>query len=104
MNTVSEFVRQISEDPLWFSVGMTAQFMFFLRFFIQWVVSERKKQSVVPVVFWYLSMVGGVLLLVYSVHKRDAVFTLGSVMGCYVYMRNLRLVSRLKAQEAELPH
>jgi lipid-A-disaccharide synthase-like uncharacterized protein len=80
---------------------MTAQVAFFIRFFVQWVVSERRRQSVVPTVFWYFSLAGGVLLLVYSIHKRDTVFTVGSLLGCFVYVRNLRLVRLEKLREAE---
>ena len=70
-----------------------------LGFFVQWVVSERRRQSVVPVIFWYFSIAGGVLLLIYSIHRRDTVFTVGSLLGCFVYMRNLRLVRLEKFRE-----
>jgi lipid-A-disaccharide synthase-like uncharacterized protein len=98
---LDEFLRQIYDEPVWFTIGMTAQLAFFFRFFVQWVVSERRRQSVVPNVFWYLSLAGGVLLLIYSIHKRDTVFTVGSILGCFVYARNLRLVHLEKVREAE---
>jgi len=89
---LNEYLRHITSDPLWFVVGMAAQVMFFLRFLVQWVVSERRRQSVIPVAFWHLSLAGGLLLLAYSIRIRDPVFTAGSLLGCFVYLRNLKLL------------
>ena len=96
---ISQFLKNITDEPAWFTIGITAQIMFFVRFFVQWIVSERRKESVLPVVFWYFSLAGGFLLLVYSVHKRDQVFTIGSILGCFVYVRNLHLVHLQKVKE-----
>ncbi len=78
----------------WLILGFVAQFFFFLRFFVQWVVSEKKKKSVIPIVFWYLSLIGGMFLLIYSLYRRDPVFILGQAMGLVIYTRNLALISR----------
>lgn len=78
----------------WLIFGFTAQFCFFLRFFVQWLISERKGKSVVPVAFWYLSLLGGALLLIYSFYRKDPVFILGQAMGLIIYTRNLILIKK----------
>jgi lipid-A-disaccharide synthase-like uncharacterized protein len=78
----------------WIALGLFAQFLFFMRFFVQWVVSERKKQSTIPISFWYFSIAGSILLLIYSIHTKDIVFILGQSVGSFIYMRNLILISR----------
>ena len=79
---------------LWIALGLFAQFLFFMRFFVQWVVSERKKQSTIPVSFWYFSIAGSILLLIYSIYRKDIVFILGQSVGSFIYARNLILISR----------
>ncbi|MFC2171349.1 lipid-A-disaccharide synthase N-terminal domain-containing protein [Acidobacteriota bacterium] len=85
---------------LWLAVGFVAQTMFFSRFLVQWIVSERKGESVVPIAFWYLSISGGVMLLAYSLYRQDPVFILGQVCGLIVYSRNLILIFRKRRREA----
>jgi len=76
----------------WLVVGFAGQLLFSGRFFVQWIASERKKASVVPVAFWWLSLAGGATLLAYAIHRRDPVFVLGQAFGLLVYGRNLALV------------
>lgn len=78
----------------WIILGLFAQFLFFLRFFVQWIVSEKKGQSIIPVSFWYLSIGGSLLLLIYSIYRKDIVFILGQSVGSFIYMRNLILIYR----------
>ncbi len=73
----------------WLSIGFLGQAMFSGRFVVQWIASERKKESVVPVAFWWLSVAGGATLLAYAIHRRDPVFVLGQIAGLFVYGRNL---------------
>jgi lipid-A-disaccharide synthase-like uncharacterized protein len=80
-------------DP-WVLFGFGAQFLFFLRFFIQWVASERRGKSYIPVVFWWFSLSGGLTLLIYAVHRTDPVFIAGQGLGCLIYIRNLVLIYR----------
>lgn len=83
----------------WAIFGFAAQFAFFMRFVIQWIASEKKGRSHVPVVFWYFSLAGGSMLFVYaSVYLRDPVFTLGQGLGCFIYIRNLILIHRRSAR------
>lgn len=77
---------------VWTIIGFMAQGMFFGRFFIQWIASERKGESTVPVAFWFFSVLGGSLLLLYAVHRRDPVFILGQAGGLVIYLRNLMLI------------
>jgi lipid-A-disaccharide synthase-like uncharacterized protein len=77
---------------LWLGLGFVGQALFALRFLVQWWRSERAGQSVVPIEFWYLSVGGAVLLLVYALHRRDPVFFIGQLTGILVYFRNLHLI------------
>ena len=76
---------------LWLVLGLAAQAMFSGRFLVQWIATERKKRSTIPKAFWYLSMVGSLMLLAYAIHRRDPVFILGQSFGIVVYTRNLML-------------
>lgn len=84
----------------WVMLGLTAQLTFAARFIVQWIASERAGRSYVPVAFWYLSIVGGVILFAYAVYRKDAVFILGQSMGLIVYVRNLVLIRRVARAEA----
>lgn len=90
-------------EKAWLAVGLTAQGCFFLRFFFQWLASEKRKESVIPISFWYWSMAGCVGLLSYAIHKQDPVFMIGQSTGLIIYVRNLVLIARKKAQNPDLP-
>jgi len=74
--------------------GIVGQSIFFSRFLVQWIVSERRKESTIPVAFWYLSIGGALLTLVYALWRRDPVFSAGQSIGLFVYVRNLVLIRR----------
>ena len=82
------------KDPsmLWLAVGFLGQACFSARFLVQWIASERRRQSVVPIYFWYFSVAGGIILLGYAIHRQDPVFILGQAAGLVVYARNLYLI------------
>ncbi len=80
----------------WLVIGFLGQFFFFLRFLFQWIASEKKKKSVVPHIFWHMSILGGVVLLIYSIHRRDPVFITGQALGLWIYFRNLWLIRRAR--------
>ena len=89
----------------WVVLGLTAQLSFSARFIVQWIASERAGRSYVPVAFWYLSLMGGILLLSYAIYRADVVFILGQSMGLIVYTRNLVLIHRTsKTFETERQH
>jgi len=79
---------------LWVVFGLAGQLIFGSRFIIQWIASERKKVSYIPIVFWYLSLTGGIITLIYAIHIRDTVFTVAQAGGLIVYLRNLMLIHR----------
>jgi len=76
----------------WVVFGLTGQLLFSARFIIQWLASERAGRSIVPVAFWYFSILGGLVLLSYAIYRRDPVFILGQSMGVFIYSRNLWLI------------
>jgi lipid-A-disaccharide synthase-like uncharacterized protein len=80
----------------WLAIGFMGQALFTARFVLQWLASERKGKSVVPVGFWWLSLLGGIALLCYAISRRDAVIVTGQGMGLFVYARNLILVRKAK--------
>lgn len=91
-------------EYIWLAVGLLGQAIFSARFIIQWLVSEKEKRSVIPVAFWYLSLLGGVTLLLYSIYKRDLVFILGQSTGVFIYSRNLFLIQRERMSRAVKLH
>ena len=78
----------------WVIIGFIGQAAFFMRFLVQWLASEKKGESFIPIYFWYLSLIGGVILLIYAIHIGDPVFTAGQSCGLLVYIRNLMLISK----------
>jgi lipid-A-disaccharide synthase-like uncharacterized protein len=81
---------------LWVSVGLLGQALFTGRMVVQWWVSERNRQSVVPPIFWWMSLVGSMMLLSYFVWRRDIVGILGQGFGLAIYLRNLHLIYLVK--------
>jgi lipid-A-disaccharide synthase-like uncharacterized protein len=79
---------------LWVVFGLIGQMLFGSRFIVQWVASERKKASYIPIVFWYLSLSGGIVTTIYAIHRKDPVFIIGQGAGLIVYVRNLMLIYR----------
>src|SRR5438132_11887362 len=71
----------------WVVLGFVAQAFFTMRFVVQWIASERARASVIPVAFWFFSIGGGVLLLIYALYRRDPVFIAGQALGLLVYLR-----------------
>lgn len=82
---------------LWLIIGFAGQALFSARFLVQWIASERKGESIIPVLFWYFSLGGGITLFAYAVYKQDPVFILGQGAGVFVYVRNLVLIYRKKS-------
>jgi lipid-A-disaccharide synthase-like uncharacterized protein len=76
----------------WVVLGFVAQAFFTMRFLVQWIASERARASVIPVAFWFFSIGGGALLLVYALYRRDPVFIAGQALGLVVYVRNLYFI------------
>ena len=98
---MEELISKLQDWDFWIVLGFFAQFLFFSRFLVQWIASERKGASTVPVSFWYISLCGSLLLLSYAVHIKDPVFILGQCFGFTVYTRNLMLIARTKRKAKE---
>jgi lipid-A-disaccharide synthase-like uncharacterized protein len=90
----------LSQGKVWLIIGFVGQALFTARFLVQWIVSERKRDSVVPVAFWWLSLLGGLTLLSYASYRQDPVIMVGQGMGLIVYARNLMLVGKAKRRSA----
>ncbi|HYR52628.1 MAG TPA: lipid-A-disaccharide synthase N-terminal domain-containing protein [Candidatus Dormibacteraeota bacterium] len=84
-------ISAVSPTAAWYAVGFLGQLIFGSRFFIQWIVSERARRVIIPKLFWYLSLLGGVALFAYALYRRDPVFAVGQGLGLIVYTRNIIL-------------
>jgi lipid-A-disaccharide synthase-like uncharacterized protein len=81
-------------------LGLAGQFLFSMRFLIQWICAEKRRQSVIPVAFWYFSLAGSLLLLIYAILRRDLVFILGQSTGFLIYGRNLYFIYQERREKA----
>jgi len=89
-------VKELSQEPVWTIVGFVGQLVFGGRFILQWIASEIKKRSHVPIGFWYLSLIGCFILLAYSIHRSEPIFILGFSLNAVIYIRNLHLIYKHK--------
>ncbi|MEP3275382.1 MAG: lipid-A-disaccharide synthase N-terminal domain-containing protein [Stappiaceae bacterium] len=89
----------IDQFSAWIVLGFVAQAMFMMRFVVQWIASERVGKSIVPIAFWFFSLGGGTLLLIYSIYKQDPVFIAGQSLGLIIYFRNLWLIFKEKRRD-----
>jgi len=90
----------MNSTNVWLLIGLAGQAFFFSRFFVQWLASEKARRSVIPMSFWYLSLAGGSILLIYAIHVGDPVFILGQSTGAFIYFRNVYLRLHESAQAA----
>lgn len=88
---IKDFLNHLASDP-WYIIGFFGQFLFMMRFVIQWWHSERRRQSIIPLGFWLFSISGGTVLFCYALYKRDPVFIFGQGLGLIIYARNLYLI------------
>ena len=79
-------------EIIFLAIGFFGQAIFASRFIIQWIYSEKKGRSSIPIIFWYLSVIGGLTLLVYAVYRKDPVIIMGQSFGVLIYVRNLVLI------------
>jgi lipid-A-disaccharide synthase-like uncharacterized protein len=94
----------VSSEFFWLSVGFVGQAMFFMRFLLQWLASEKSGQSIIPPSFWYFSILGALALLAYSVYRADPVFIIGQLLGLIIYSRNLHLLHKMADQVKRQQH
>lgn len=101
MNTVFDWLHVDSWGEFWWvCIGLFGQMLFMGRFLVQWIASERAKRSVVPVLFWYFSIGGALVLFAYALYRKDPVFILGQALGIGIYARNLWLIRAEKLNGA----
>jgi lipid-A-disaccharide synthase-like uncharacterized protein len=88
---IGDYLHEVFVAQLdwWIALGFVAQILFTARFAVQWIASERQNRMVIPLAFWFFSIGGGLLLLIYAIHRRDPVFIAGQAFGLFVYTRNL---------------
>jgi lipid-A-disaccharide synthase-like uncharacterized protein len=79
-------------ELVWITIGFIAQFLFSMRFIVQWLATEKARASIIPETFWYFSMAGGVMLLAYAIYRMDPVFILGQAAGLAIYARNIYFI------------
>ncbi|MCD8500197.1 MAG: lipid-A-disaccharide synthase N-terminal domain-containing protein [Gammaproteobacteria bacterium] len=84
----------LNSENIWLVVGFFGQLLFSMRFILQWLASERIKRSVIPHMFWYFSLAGGIVLFIYAIYRRDPVFILGQGAGIFIYLRNIYFILR----------
>lgn len=82
----------MSQLTIWALIGFVGQFMFSMRFIVQWIASEKQKKSVMPEIFWYFSLFGGLIVFAYALHKKDIVFIFGQGLGVFIYLRNIYFI------------
>ena len=100
-NLMTMFGANTPADAIWITVGLLGQLMFTGRFIVQWIASEKAGRSVVPVAFWYFSILGGLIVLAYGIHKLDPVIIVGQLPGVVIYSRNLWLIKKHADRRAD---
>ena len=94
------YFNSLSNIELFFlCIGFIGQGLFASRFIVQWVYSEKKGESYIPIIFWYLSIFGGLGLLTYAIFRKDPVIILGQSFGIIIYLRNLILIYNKKNEK-----
>jgi lipid-A-disaccharide synthase-like uncharacterized protein len=91
----------VAKFDFWLAFGLIAQLLFTARFLVQWISSERAGQSVVPIAFWFFSMGGGLMTLVYGIAKREPVIILGQSMATVIYIRNIMLIMKNRGKASK---
>ena len=88
-----------SIELIFLAIGFTAQGLFASRFLVEWIYSEKKGESAIPIIFWYLSIFGGIGLLTYAIFRKDPVIIAGQSVGIFIYLRNLILIYKKKNEK-----
>jgi lipid-A-disaccharide synthase-like uncharacterized protein len=91
----------VAKFDFWLAFGLVAQLFFTARFLVQWISSERAGKSVVPIAFWFFSMGGGLMTLVYGAVKREPVIIVGQSLATIIYVRNIMLIMKDRASSSQ---
>jgi lipid-A-disaccharide synthase-like uncharacterized protein len=93
----------IARFDLWLLLGIVGQALFAMRFIVQWLASEKEGRSVIPIAFWFFSIGGGLITLVYGLYKREPVIILGQSLSLFIYGRNLVLIGKERRRKTAAP-
>ena len=95
---LAEVAQTVAQSTPWYwlVVGYGGQIVFGSRFYVQWLASEKHKRSVMPVMFWWLSLAGAVLTLAYAIYKLEGPFIMANIGGPPIYARNLWLIHKAR--------
>ena len=91
----------VAKFDFWLAFGLVAQLLFTARFLVQWISSERAGQSVVPMAFWFFSVIGGTMTLIYGLVKREPVIIFGQLLSNVIYVRNIMLIWKNRAKGSQ---
>jgi lipid-A-disaccharide synthase-like uncharacterized protein len=91
----------IDKATIWLIIGFLGQGFFFMRFVVQWIASERARKSIIPAAFWFFSIGGGIVLLIYAIYREDPVFIAGQALGLVIYSRNIFFILRERRETVE---
>ena len=91
----------VAKFDFWLAFGLLAQLAFAARFLVQWIMSERAGKSVVPMAFWFFSIAGGTMTLIYGLVKREPVIIFGQLLSNIIYVRNIMLIIKSKASGSQ---
>ena len=91
----------VARFDFWLAFGLAAQLAFAARFLVQWIASERAGKSVVPMAFWFFSIAGGTMTLIYGLVKREPVIILGQLLSNIIYVRNVMLIFKSRQRQTE---
>ena len=91
----------VAKFDFWLAFGLVAQLLFTARFLVQWISSERAGRSVIPIAFWFFSMGGGLMTLVYGIVKREPVIIVGQSLATIIYIRNIMLIVKNRGRASE---
>ena len=91
----------VAKFDVWLAFGLVAQLLFAARFLVQWISSERAGQSVVPMAFWFFSMGGGLMTLIYGIAKREPVIIIGQLLANIIYIRNVMLIWKNRGSQSQ---
>ena len=93
---INFFSNLSNTEIVFLIIGFTGQGLFASIFIVQWIHSEKKGESHIPIIFWYLSIFGGLGLLIYAIFRKDPVIIVGQLFGIFIYLRNLILIYNKK--------
>jgi len=101
--SVGEYLYDVfvTRFDLWLVFGLLAQLVFTARFLVQWLASEKAGRSVVPMAFWFLSIAGGTMTLIYGIQRREPVIIIGQALSIFIYIRNVMLIFKNKSSQSE---